>query len=80
MKWLSPAEVISHAGMNLYMGVNAENNVVIPTIWTDFGMIRSAAAPSGDASSDPSLPVWAQIRTDGWWPFPDWVSHYRGGS
>ena len=60
-----PSEVVSHAGMNLYMGVygvNAENNVVIPTIWTDLGMIRSAAAPSGDASSDPSLPVWAQIQ------------------
>ena len=60
-----PAEVVSRAGMNLYMGVygvNAANNVVIPTIWTDLGMIRSAAAPSGDTSSDPSLPVWAQIQ------------------
>lgn len=60
-----PAEVVSRAGMNLYIGVygvNTENNVVIPTIWTDLGMIRSAAAPSGDASSDPALPVWAQIQ------------------
>lgn len=61
-----PAEVVSRAGMNLYMGVygvNAANNVVIPTIWTDLGMIRSAAAPSGDTSSDPSLPIWAQIQS-----------------
>lgn len=60
-----PAEVVSRAGMNLYIGVygvNTENNVVIPTIWTDLGMIRSAAAPSGDPSSDPALPVWAQIQ------------------
>ena len=60
-----PAEVVSRAGRNLYIGVygvNTENNVVIPTIWTDLGPVNSAAAPSGDASSDPSLPVWAQIQ------------------
>ena len=60
-----PAEVVSRAGVNLYMGVygvDAENNAVIPTIWTELGMIHGAAAPSGDASSDPSLPVWAQIQ------------------
>lgn len=60
-----PAEVVSRAGMNLYIGVygvNTENNVVIPTIWTDLGPVNSAAAPSGDASSDPALPVWAQIK------------------
>ena len=34
-----PAEVVSRAGVNLYMG-----------------------APSGDSSTDPSLPVWAQIQ------------------
>ena len=60
-----PAEVVSRAGIYLYMGVygvDAANNVVIPTIWTELGMIHGAAAPSGDASSDPSLPVWAQIQ------------------
>lgn len=60
-----PAEVVSRAGRNLCIGVygvNAENNVVIPTIWTDLGPVNSAAAPSGDASSDQSLPVWAQIQ------------------
>lgn len=52
-----PAEVVSRAGMNLYMGVygvNTANNVVIPTIWTDLGMIRSAASPSGDTTTDKS--------------------------
>ena len=60
-----PAEVVSRAGMNLYIGVygvDAVNNVVIPTIWAELGPVNSAAAPSGDASSDPALPVWAQIQ------------------
>ena len=60
-----PAEVVSRAGVNLYMGVygvGADGRMVIPTIWTELGMIHGAAAPSGDASSDPSLPVWAQIQ------------------
>lgn len=60
-----PAEVVSRAGVNLHMGVygvDAANNVVIPTIWTELGLVNGAAAPSGDTSSDPSLPVWAQIQ------------------
>lgn len=47
--------------MGVY-GVDIANNVVIPTIWAELGMIHSAADPSGDASSDPALPVWAQIQ------------------
>lgn len=60
-----PAEVVSRAGVNLYMGVygvGADGRMVIPTIWTELGLIHGAAAPSGDTSSDPSLPVWAQIQ------------------
>ncbi len=60
-----PAEVVSKAGGNLYMGVygvDAENHVAIPTIWTELGVIQGAATPSGDASTAPSLPVWAQIQ------------------
>ena len=60
-----PAEVVSRAGVNLYMGVygvDAANNVVIPTIWAELGLVNGAAAPSGDSSTDPSLPVWAQIQ------------------
>lgn len=36
--------------------------MVIPTIWTELGLVHGAAAPSGDTSTDPSLPVWAQIQ------------------
>ena len=60
-----PAEVVSKAGGSLYMGVygvDAENHVAIPTIWTALGVIQGAATPSGDASTAPSLPVWAQIQ------------------
>ena len=60
-----PAEVVSKAGGSLFMGVygvDAENHVAIPTIWTELGVIQGAAAPSGDASTAPSLPVWAQIQ------------------
>ena len=60
-----PAEVVSKAGGSLYMGVygvDAENHVAIPTIWTELGVIQGAAVPSGDASTAPSLPVWAQIQ------------------
>ena len=61
-----PAEVVSKAGGSLYMGVygvDAENHVAIPTIWTELGVIQGAATPSGDASTAPSLPVWVQIQT-----------------
>ena len=60
-----PAEVVSRAGVNLYMGVygvDAANNVVIPTIWAELGLVNGAAAPSGDTSTNPSLPVWAQFH------------------
>ena len=60
-----PPEVVSKAGGSLYMGVygvDAENHVAIPTIWTELGVIQGAATPSGDASTAPSLPVWAQIQ------------------
>ena len=60
-----PAETVSRAGVTLYMGVygaDADDHVVIPTIWTELGAVQGAATPSGDASTDPSLPVWAQIQ------------------
>ena len=60
-----PAEVVSKAGGSLYIGVygvDAEDHVAIPTIWTELGVIQGAATPSGDASTAPSLPVWAQIQ------------------
>lgn len=44
-------------------GVDADGNLAIPTIWADLGIVRDSANPSGDTSTDPSLPVWAQIQS-----------------
>lgn len=60
-----PVEVVERAGQYLYVGVygvDAENTVIIPTLWADLGKIRAAADPSGDESTDPQLPVWAQLQ------------------
>lgn len=43
-------------------GVDADGNLAIPTIWADLGFVRDSANPSGDPTTDPSLPVWAQIQ------------------
>lgn len=43
-------------------GVDVDGNLAIPTIWADLGAIRDAANPSSDTTTDPSLPVWAQIQ------------------
>lgn len=43
-------------------GVDADGNLAIPTIWADLGFVRDAANPSGDTTTDPALPVWAQIQ------------------
>lgn len=60
-----PPEVVSKSGGHLRMGVygvDAQNHVIIPSLWVDLGVIRTATTPSGDTSIDPSLPVWAQIQ------------------
>ena len=43
-------------------GVDAEGNLAIPTVWADLGIVRESANPSGDPTTDPSLPVWAQLQ------------------
>lgn len=43
-------------------GVDADNNLAVPTLWTTVGRIRCAADPSGDPGADPSLPIWAQLQ------------------
>ncbi|MDO5765029.1 MAG: hypothetical protein Q4P84_04950 [Elusimicrobiales bacterium] len=43
-------------------GVDADGNLAIPTVWADLGLVRESANPSGDTTTDPSLPVWAQIQ------------------
>lgn len=60
-----PHEVVADAGVMLFMGlygVDADNNIAVPTMWIPLGMVQNAADPSGDTSTDPTLPVWAQLE------------------
>lgn len=38
--------------------------LAIPTLYTSLGRVYLGANPSGDESTEPSLPVWAQIQTE----------------
>lgn len=60
-----PWEVLQTPGRNLYVGVcgiSADGTVVIPTQWGFAGMIHAGADPSGDPSTEKTLPVWAQLQ------------------
>lgn len=60
-----PCEVVAKSGLNLFMGIygtDADNNIAIPTLWVPLGMVQSGADPSGDETTDPTLPVWAQME------------------
>lgn len=58
-----PAEVLDTPGRFLYVGIYGTSSDIpaVPTLWADLGRIRPAADPSGDTSTDDSLPVWAQL-------------------
>lgn len=60
-----PSELTSQSGFRLWAGiygVNDRNGVAIPTLWADLDIINAATDPSDDFSTDPTLPVWAQIQ------------------
>lgn len=59
-----PAECTQVVGTVLDVGVygtDADNLVAIPTLWATLGTVYDATDPSGDTSTDPSLPIWAQL-------------------
>ncbi len=59
-----PWEVMKDDGNQLTIGVygtNAAGTLVIPTVYASCGTIAAGADPSGDESTDPTLPVWAQL-------------------
>ena len=59
-----PSETVAAPDKRLrvgFYGVDASGVQIIPTLWADLGLINPAADPSGDTSTDPSLPVWAQL-------------------
>lgn len=60
-----PPEVVSKAGTRLVVGVYGTiGDKATPTVWVDLGVILTGADPSGDESTNPSLPVWAQIMAN----------------
>lgn len=60
-----PPEITRQVRRNVLVGVygtDSQQNLVIPTLWATIGMVRDATSPSGDTSTDESLPVWAQLQ------------------
>ena len=48
----------------LYLGLYGTDGTttVIPTVWVELGLVEAAADPSGDESTDPTLPIWATLQ------------------
>ena len=61
---LVPHEVLAVPGRHARVGVYGadESGVVLPTVWVSLGKVQPGADLSGDASADPSLPIWAQLQ------------------
>lgn len=61
-----PHEVLAEEGRRVQVGIYGTDGerVVLPTVWATLGVVLPAAEPSGDASTDPTLPVWAQLRKE----------------
>ena len=59
-----PHEVLTTVGAMVKVGIYAVKGeeLVIPTIYANIGVVQKGADPSGDVSADPTLPVWAQIQ------------------
>lgn len=60
-----PPEVLEKVGSDVYFGIegrNADGTLVIPLIEAQLGKVLASTDPSGDESTDPSLPVWAQLE------------------
>lgn len=60
-----PWEVLGKPCKHLWVGfygTDSDKNMIIPTVYADLGPVLPGADPSGDESTDPSLPVWAQLK------------------
>lgn len=60
-----PYETVAEEGGELQVGVygvDAGQNLVIPTLWATLGVIQQGTDPSGDPAADPSLPLWAELE------------------
>ena len=66
-----PHEVLAISGKKLKVGVygftvddHGNIEIAIPTVYAELGKVVKGADPSGDESTEPSLPVWAQMQSD----------------
>lgn len=60
-----PWEVLGKPCKHLWVGfygTDSDKNMIIPTVYADLGPVLPGTDPSGDDSTDPSLPVWAQLQ------------------
>lgn len=60
-----PSEMTEEAGLQVYVGVygvSEDGKRITPTLYAPLGAVALGAEPDGDPSTDPILPVWAQLQ------------------
>lgn len=60
-----PSEMTEEAGLQVYVGVygvSEDGKRITPTLYAPLGTVALGAEPDGDPSTDPTLPVWAQLQ------------------
>lgn len=60
-----PPEMTEAAGLLVHVGVygvSEDGKRITPTLYAPLGAVALGAEPDGDPSTDPTLPVWAQIQ------------------
>lgn len=60
-----PPEMTEEAGLLVHVGVygiSEDGKRITPTLYAPLGAVALGAEPYGDPSTDPTLPVWAQIQ------------------
>lgn len=62
-----PSEMTEDAGFLIHVGVygvSEDGKRITPTIYAPLGAVALGAEPDGDSSTDPTLPVWAQLQKE----------------
>ena len=60
-----PWELLEKPGKRLYFGIwGNDSELQLPLIEVPIGIIEAATDPDADPSTDPTLPVWAQLQRD----------------
>lgn len=60
-----PPEMTEEAGLLVHVGVygvSEDGKRITPTLYAPLGAVALGADPNGDPSTDPTLPVWAQLQ------------------